>query len=148
MDDISFMQQALQLAQHAESLGEVPVGAVLVQGGEVIGRGWNHPIAASDPSAHAEMVALRDAAAAQRTYRLPETTLYVTLEPCTMCVGAIIHARVKRLVFGAHEPRFGAVESAFKLLSPGMHNHAVEYTSGVLSEECAHLLRSFFARRR
>lgn len=146
--DIAFMQEALSLAQQAQALDEVPVGALVARGQQVIGRGWNRPIASCDPSAHAEMVALRDAAHNAGNYRLPGTTLYVTLEPCTMCVGALVHARVERLVFGAYEPRSGAVQSVFQLLEPGLHNHTVSVTKGVLADECAALLRDFFAKRR
>ena len=148
MDDQFFMREALGLARQAEQLGEVPVGAVLVVDDDIIGRGWNRPIASHDPTAHAEIVALRDAAQDRENYRLPGSTLYVTLEPCTMCVGAMIHARVSRLVYGASEPRSGAVDSVFDLLKPGAHNHTIDITSGVLAEDSADLLKAFFARRR
>lgn len=147
-DDIRWMQDALVLAHRAAAAGEVPVGAVLVRDGECLARGWNHPIAASDPTVHAEIHALRTAAEAERNYRLTGTTLYVTLEPCVMCVGAMVHARVARLVYGAVEPRTGAVESCFQLLQPGLHNHTISCQGGVLAEESADLLRTFFRSRR
>ncbi len=147
--DERWMRQALTLAQQGSAVGEVPVGAVLVRGDEVIGQGWNQPIISKDPTAHAEIVALRQAAQAQNNYRLPDTTLYVTLEPCTMCVGAMIHARVGRLVFGASEPRSGAVCSHFRLLdAEGIYNHRVVWEQGVLVEECSVMLTSFFKNRR
>lgn len=147
-EDIRWMQDALALAHRAAAAGEVPVGAVLVRHGECLARGWNHPIAASDPTVHAEIHALRAAAEAEQNYRLPGSTLYVTLEPCVMCVGAMVHARVGRLVYGATEPRTGAVESCFQLLQPGLHNHTVTCLGGVLAEESATLLRDFFRSRR
>ena len=146
--DMPFMQRALELARHAEAAGEVPVGAVVVQDGEVIGEGWNQPIRAHDPSAHAEMVAMRAAAAHLRNYRLPGTTLYVTLEPCAMCAGAIVQARVARVVFGATDPKAGAAGSVFQLLDSTALNHRTEITSGVLGEECGWLLKDFFRSRR
>lgn len=139
---------ALALARRAEQAGEVPVGALLVRDGLVIGEGWNRPIGSHDPSAHAEMVALREAAASVGNYRLPNTTLYVTLEPCAMCAGAIIHARVGRLVFGASDPRAGAVHSLYDLISQPRLNHRVEWRGGVLDTECGDLLRHFFRQRR
>lgn len=143
------MSQALVLARHAGEQGEVPVGAVLVRDGEVIGRGWNQPILRHDPTAHAEIMALRDAGAGQQNYRLPGSTLYVTLEPCPMCAGAIVHARVARVVFGASDPRSGAAGSVFDLLpSDQRFNHRTEVTGAVMAEECAELLRSFFRARR
>ncbi len=148
MNDEDYMLQALQLAQQAELASEVPVGALVVLAGAVIGQGWNQPIGQCDPTAHAEIVALRQAAQLIDNYRLPGTTLYVTLEPCVMCIGALVHARVERLVFGAHEPRSGAVCSAFTLLEPHAHNHSVEVVEGVLAEQCASVMRGFFARRR
>lgn len=146
--DQIWMRRAMALADVAAAAGEVPVGAVLVRNQEVIGEGWNHPITQHDPSAHAEMVALRSAATHESNYRLPHTTLYVTLEPCAMCAGAIIHARVQRLVFGAWDARAGAVRSVYDLISNPRLNHAVEWTGGVLDEPCAELLRSFFRARR
>lgn len=139
---------ALALARRAEQAGEVPVGALLVRDGLVIGEGWNRPIGSHDPSAHAEMVALREAAAGVGNYRLPNTTLYVTLEPCAMCAGAIIHARIGRLVFGASDPRAGAVHSLYDLISQPRLNHRVEWRGGVLDTECGDLLRHFFRQRR
>jgi len=146
--DHIFMQAALALAEQAAQAGEVPVGAVVVQNGEIIGRGWNRPISTNDPTAHAEIVALRDAAHNCSNYRLPETTLYVTIEPCTMCVGAMIHARVQRVVFGAPEPKAGALISQLQLAEETHWNHRLEVASGVCSEEAADLMRSFFQLRR
>ncbi|WP_442909111.1 tRNA adenosine(34) deaminase TadA [Halopseudomonas sp.] len=146
--DIDFMRLALAEAQLAADLGEVPVGAVLVHQGQVIGRGFNQPISSNDPSAHAEMVALRQAALAQGNYRLPGTTLYVTLEPCTMCAGLLIHSRVSRLVFGASEPRAGAVVSRAQVLDQTWMNHRIEVEGGVLAEACGEVLRAFFKGRR
>lgn len=147
--DEDWMRQALVLAQQAAALGEVPVGAVLVSAqGELLGQGANQPIAAHDPTAHAEIVALRAAAAAQQNYRLPGSTLYVTIEPCTMCVGAMIHARVARVVFGAPEPRFGALISQRRLLDEGVFNHVMRYEGGVLAQACGDVMRAFFRQRR
>lgn len=143
-----WMRRALNLADRAANEGEVPVGAVLVCEGSVIGEGWNQVIGANDPTAHAEVVALRDAAAAAGNYRLPETTLYVTLEPCTMCAGALIHARVSRLVFGANEPRAGVVCSTCQLLDEPWYNHTVSWESGVLAQESSQRLSDFFKARR
>ncbi len=147
--DHSYMQQALDLARRAEAEGEVPVGALLVRAGELIGEGWNRPVGTHDPTAHAEISALRDAAGRVGNYRLPGSTLYVTLEPCPMCAGAIIHARVGRLVFGAADPKSGAAGSVFNLL-PSDHrfNHRVEVQGGLMSDACSDLLRSFFRSRR
>lgn len=146
--DIDFMRLALAEAAQAAELGEVPVGAVLVRDGQVIGRGFNRPISSNDPSAHAEMVALREAATAEANYRLPGTTLYVTLEPCTMCAGLLVHSRISRLVFGASEPRSGAVISRSQVLDQGWFNHSVEVEGGVLAEECGAMLTAFFKARR
>jgi tRNA(adenine34) deaminase len=146
--DIEFMRRALALAHHAEEAGEVPVGAVVVQSGEIIGEGWNQPIRAHDPSAHAEMVALRAAAARQHNYRLADSVLYVTLEPCAMCAGAIVHARVARVVFGATDPKAGAGGSVFNLLASDKLNHRAQIEGGVLAEECGDVLRRFFQARR
>jgi len=147
--DERFMREALALAALAEAAGEVPVGAVLVREGEVIGRGWNHPIGGCDPTAHAEIAALRDAAARVGNYRLPGSTLYVTLEPCPMCAGAVVHARVARVVFGAIDPRGGAAGSVFDLLpSDARFNHRVACEGGVLAAECGERLRAFFRARR
>lgn len=142
------MGEALVCAQRAADLGEVPVGAVLVRNGELIASGFNRPIRDSDPSAHAEMVTLRAAAQKLGNYRLPGTTLYVTLEPCAMCAGAIIHARVQRLVFGAWDAKAGAVRSVYDLIAHPRLNHAVEWTAGVREDECALQLREFFRARR
>jgi tRNA(adenine34) deaminase len=147
--DHRWMLHALDLARHAEaSEGEVPVGAVLVQGDRIIGEGWNRNIAASDPTAHAEVLALRDAGRRLGNYRFPDAELYVTLEPCAMCAGAIVHARVARVVFGAHDPKTGAAGSVFDLLQHERHNHRVEVRAGVLAEEAGGLLRGFFRARR
>lgn len=142
------MRRCLDLAEQAASIGEVPVGAVLVRDGEILGQGFNQPISSNDPSAHAEIVALRDAAGRAANYRLPETTLYVTVEPCTMCAGALVQARVKRLVFGAPEPRSGAVSSHKQVLDGGHLNHQVAYEGGCLADECAQLIKEFFRSRR
>ncbi|RMG34824.1 MAG: tRNA adenosine(34) deaminase TadA [Gammaproteobacteria bacterium] len=148
-DDRRWMQRALELAQRAWEDGEVPVGAVLVRHGEVIGEGWNRPIGANDPTAHAEIQALRVAGRIMGNYRLPGTTLYVTLEPCPMCAGAIVHARVERVVFGATDPRTGAAGSVFDLLpSDRRFNHRTACEGGLLADEAARLLRDFFRERR
>jgi tRNA(adenine34) deaminase len=146
--DHAFMQRALALARHAASLGEVPVGAVLVHQGSIIGEGWNAPVAAHDPCAHAEIQALRAAALRLRNYRLPETTLYVTLEPCAMCAGALLWARVARVVWGAADPKSGANGSVVDLFAEARLNHHASAAGGVLAEESAALLRAFFAQRR
>jgi tRNA(adenine34) deaminase len=147
--DISFMEHALERARRAEAEGEVPVGAVLVRDNEIIGEGWNRPITANDPTAHAEVQALRDAGEREGNYRLPGTTLYVTLEPCPMCASALIHARVERVVFGAYDPKGGAAGSVFRLLpSDERFNHRLECEGGVLEEACGDLLRNFFRVRR
>ena len=144
------MAQALELAKEAASCGEVPVGAVVVDLAEnaLLGRGRNRVIEDCDPTAHAEIVALRAAGAARGNYRLPGATLYVTVEPCTMCAGALVHARIERLVFGAPEPRAGAVESRARVLDNPAHNHRVAVNGGVMATECAALLRAFFEERR
>lgn len=146
--DADWMRQALARAQRAESEGEVPVGAVVVRDGELLGEGWNRPVALKDPTAHAEILALRMAAQKAGDYRLGGSTLYVTLEPCPMCAAAIAHARVARLVFGAWDPRQGAAGSVFNLVAAREMNHRVDAFGGVLSEECGELLRRFFAGRR
>ena len=147
--DEHFMQHALMLAERAETQGEVPVGAVLVKQGRVVGEGWNQPIGGLDPTAHAEIVALRDAAAREGNYRLPGSTLYVTLEPCPMCAGAIVHARVERVVYAAPDPKGGAAGSVFDLLpTDGRFNHRVEVEGGLMQECSARLLRDFFRRKR
>lgn len=143
------MQLAIAQARIAEKHGEVPVGALLVQDDEVVGIGWNQPIGKHDATAHAEIMALRDAGSRRRNYRLPGTTLYVTLEPCPMCAGAIVHARVERVVYGASDPRTGAAGSVFDLLpSDSRFNHRTFAEGGVLADECAALLRDFFRARR
>jgi len=147
--DVDFMRRAMELAQRAEKAGEVPVGALVVVNGQVIGEGWNQPIGSHDPTAHAEIVALRAAANAQGNYRLPGSTLYVTLEPCPMCAGAIVHARVDRVVFATVDPRSGAAGSTFDLLpSDERFNHYTRCEGGVLAEESAAMLRGFFRARR
>ncbi len=149
INDLEWMRQALAQAQIAAERDEVPVGAVLVDSaGELIAAGHNQPISANDPSAHAEIVVLRAAAQKLGNYRLPDTTLYVTLEPCTMCVGAMVHARVGRLVYGAVEPKTGAIESAQQLFETGRFNHQPELQTGVLANECSALLSQFFANKR
>jgi len=149
VSDAAWMQQALAQAQIAAERDEVPVGAVLVDSaGELIAAGHNQPITACDPSAHAEIVVLRAAAQQLGNYRLPDTTLYVTLEPCTMCVGALVHARVGRLVYGAAEPKTGAIESAQRLFETGKFNHQPELEAGVLAAECSALLTQFFENKR
>ena len=146
--DLQWMDHALALAKKAEALGEVPVGAVVVLDGVIIGEGWNQPISSCDPTAHAEVMALRDAALRQQNYRLPEATLYITLEPCTMCAGAIVHSRVKRVVFAATEPKAGAVISNGSVFDRPEMNHRVEYTGGVQEAESAAVLQAFFKSRR
>jgi len=148
MPDQEFMRQALEQAQHAWDLGEVPVGAVVVKDGVVIARGYNQPIGQHDPSAHAEIVALRAAAAALGNYRLPGCELYVTLEPCLMCSGAMMHARLARVVYGAADPKTGVCGSVLDLFEHQQLNHHTSVTRGVLAEECSALLKSFFAARR
>ena len=146
--DEYWMDRALALADRARVAGEVPVGAVVVLNGEIIGEGCNAPVGSSDPTAHAEIVALRAAATARDNYRLPGATLYVTIEPCTMCAGALVHARIARLVYGAPEPRAGAVESAARVLeTPGL-NHRVEVRAGVRAEAASRLVTDFFRARR
>ncbi len=147
-DDDRFMRRALELAREAEAVGEVPVGAVLVRDGEVVAEGFNRPISTRDPTAHAEMVALRAAAARLDNYRLPGTTLYVTLEPCAMCAGAMVHARVERLVYAATDPKAGAAGSVFDVVRSPALNHRLEVVPGVLAAECGTLLRQFFVARR
>lgn len=147
-EDLVWMRRALDLAQRAREDGEVPVGAVLVRDGACLGEGWNRPIGSNDPTAHAEIGALRDAARRAGNYRLPGTTLYVTLEPCVMCAGAIIHARVARVVYGAHDPKGGAAGSVFEILGTARLNHQVICEGGVLGAECGGMLRDFFVARR
>jgi tRNA(adenine34) deaminase len=142
------MARALELARMAESAGEVPVGAVVVKDGAIVGEGWNRPISTNDPTAHAEIVALRAAAQTLGTYRLLDTTLYVTLEPCAMCAGAMVHARVKRLVYAANDPRAGAAGSVFNIVQHPALNHRLECEAGVMAQECGAMLRAFFVVRR
>lgn len=146
--DVSWMQKALAQAREAEAAGEVPVGAVLVCNNELVSQAWNRPISTSDPCAHAEILAIRAAAARLNNYRLPECTLYVTLEPCTMCAGAIIQARLQRVVYGATDPKTGAAGSVFEILGTRKLNHYVEVEGGVLANECGSLLSDFFKQRR
>jgi tRNA(adenine34) deaminase len=143
-----FMRAALELAAQAAQRGEVPVGAVVVKDGAIIGRGFNRPIASADPTAHAEIVALREAAAALGNYRLPGCELYVTLEPCAMCVGAMVHARVTRIVYGASDPKTGACGSIVDLPGLATFNHHGRFEGGLLAEECSGVLKRFFAERR
>lgn len=148
MSDDDFMRAALALAEQARGAGEVPVGAVVVRDGAVIGSGFNSPISRQDPSAHAEILALRAAAAAAGNYRLSGCTLYVTLEPCVMCAGTILHARITRLVYGAPDPKTGAVGSVLDLFADDRLNHHTEVEDGILAEECGRMLQSFFQERR
>lgn len=147
LDDV-FMQEALALARSAAAADETPVGAVVVVGGDIIGRGSNSPVSLSDPSAHAEILALRDAAARVNNYRLVNATLYVTLEPCVMCAGALVHARIRRLVFGARDLRFGGVRSKFRLADSDLLNHRIEVVEGIMAADCVALLKEFFESRR
>ena len=146
--DDDWMARALTLAAEAEARGEVPVGAVVVCDGAIVGRGGNAPIAGNDPTAHAEIAALREAAATLGNYRLPGCTLYVTLEPCAMCAGAIVHARIARVIFGARDPKTGAAGSVFDILQHEKHNHRVQVREGVLGEAAGALLKGFFRARR
>ena len=142
------MAEAVRLARRGEAAGEVPVGAVVVLNGEIAGRGWNAPIARTDPTAHAEILAMREAAAAVGNYRLEGASLYATLEPCVMCAGALVNARIAQLVFGARDLRFGGVRSKFRVADSDLLNHRVEVIEGVLAVECVELLRGFFEQRR
>jgi tRNA(adenine34) deaminase len=146
--DETFMRRAIELAREAEAAGEVPVGAVIVHDGQILAEGFNRPISTHDPTAHAEMVTLRAAAARIDNYRLTGTTLYVTLEPCAMCAGAMVHARVTRLVYAATDPRAGAAGSVFNVVQNSALNHRLEVVPGVLADECGSLLRDFFVARR
>lgn len=148
MNDEFFMREALSLARSAECLGEVPVGAVVVREGVIVGRGFNSPIGESDPTAHAEIAALRDAARNLANYRLPGCELFVTLEPCAMCAGAILHSRIARVVYGARDPKTGVHGSVVDLFAVDRLNHHTEVVGGILAEECSQLLSSFFAMRR
>jgi tRNA(adenine34) deaminase len=146
--DESWMKKALELAETAQGQGEVPVGALIVKDNEIIGRGCNQNIGTHDATAHAEICAIRDAGKVMKNYRLPGTTMYVTLEPCCMCVGAIIHARIDRLVFGASDPKTGAVSGQFELLSDVAHNHVTRVSGGCLQQESSEMLKAFFRERR
>jgi len=146
--DVFWMQHALSLAEKAEKQGEVPVGAVLVEGTEMVAEGWNQTIQTNDPTAHAEVVAMRNAGHLRENYRLPGLTLYVTLEPCPMCAGAMVHARVERLVVGAPDPRTGAAGTVFDLTQNKLLNHRLIVEFGVLEENCSNLLKSFFRKKR
>jgi tRNA(adenine34) deaminase len=146
--DTAWMRLAIEQAHQAESLGEVPVGAVLVIDGALIAAAFNAPISGCDPSAHAEIAVLRKAAELRKNYRLPFSTLYVTIEPCTMCMGAMIHSRVQRVVFGAREPRAGAVVSQLQLAGQSFYNHQIEVTEGVLADECGAMVSTFFRAKR
>ena len=146
--DESFMARALELARQSAADGEVPVGAVVVKDGTIVGSGNNHPISAADPTAHAEIEALREAGRTLENYRLSDCTLYVTLEPCAMCAGAMVHARIERLVYGAPDPKSGAAGSVFDLVQSQQMNHRIVTSGGVLAEECGTLLRDFFRSRR
>ncbi|MBT6548235.1 MAG: tRNA adenosine(34) deaminase TadA [Gammaproteobacteria bacterium] len=146
--DTAWMRLAIEQAHQAESLGEVPVGAVLVIDGALVAAAFNAPISGCDPSAHAEIAVLRKAAELRKNYRLPFSTLYVTIEPCTMCMGAMIHSRVQRVVFGAREPRAGAVVSQLQLAGQSFYNHQIEVTEGVLADECGALVSTFFRAKR
>lgn len=148
MTDADYMRHALELAGQAEAAGEVPIGAVVVKDGEIVGRGFNAPISRHDPSAHAEMMALRDAAQRLGNYRLVGCELFVTLEPCLMCAGAIMHARIARVVYGASDPKTGACGSIVDVFAERRLNHHAEVTGGVLAEECGAMLSNFFAMRR
>jgi tRNA(adenine34) deaminase len=142
------MQEALLEASKAEKLGEVPVGAVVVRDGQILGRGHNHPLGRGDPTAHAEIMALREAARLTGNYRLVGAQLFVTLEPCLMCAGACLHARIQSLVFGARDPKTGAVRSLFQILDDPRHNHRIEIIEGILADDCARKVQSFFQKRR
>jgi tRNA(adenine34) deaminase len=148
MSDAKYMSLAMELARDAWQAGEVPVGAIVVLEGEIVGRGFNQPISRHDPSAHAEIMALRDAGQRIGNYRLPECTLYVTLEPCVMCAGAMMHARIKRIVFGASDPKTGAAGGVVNLFRETRLNHHAQIEGGVLAEECGELISSFFKERR
>jgi len=148
LEDQQWMQHALKLAERSRDEGEVPVGAVIVKENQLIAEGWNQPIDKHDATAHAEIMAIRAAGKNLNNYRLPHTTLYVTLEPCTMCAGAMIHARVGRVVFGAPDPRTGTAGSAIDLFSQDYHNHQIEVLGGLMREECGQILKDFFKARR
>ena len=146
--DEFYMAKALQLAEQAGAAGEVPVGAIVVKDGEIVGEGFNQPISGCDPPAHAEIVAMRNAANNLSNYRLSDCDLYVTIEPCTMCVGAMVHGRIRRVLFGALEPRAGALQSQLQLMDQSHYNHSIEWQGGVLAQECGDLISLFFRRKR
>jgi tRNA(adenine34) deaminase len=146
--DNLFMMRALELAQFAADDGEVPVGAVIVHDGEIVGEGYNQPISSCDPTAHAEVVAMRQACVSLNNYRLTGCELYVTIEPCTMCVGAMVHARIKRVVFGALEPRAGALQSQLQLMDHGPYNHSIVWEGGLLEAQCSKMISTFFRQKR
>ena len=146
--DEGWMVEALLLARKAGEEEEVPIGAVIVRDGKIVGRGWNRNIGLNDPSAHAEIMAMRDAGNTLGNHRLPGCSLYVTLEPCPMCVGAMVHARLERVIYGAHDPKTGAAGGVFDLLSHPAHNHVIQVSGGCLAEECSALLKDFFKKRR
>jgi tRNA(adenine34) deaminase len=148
IDDGKWMGRALALAQRAQARGEVPVGAVLIQNSDLVGEGWNCPISTQDPTAHAEIIALRAASQRLGNYRLVGTTLYVSLEPCLMCIGAMIHARIERLIFGAYDPKSRGVSSVFSILRYSRINHHIDVMGGIRESECAEILYSFFRARR
>jgi tRNA(adenine34) deaminase len=147
-NDIHYMEQALELARYAEQQGEVPVGAIVVFQNEIIGKGWNQPITNSDPTAHAEIIAMRDAAKKMGNYRLIDCDLYVTLEPCAMCAGAMVHARIKRLIYGTPDPRSGAAGSVFNLTNSQQLNHRIIVEQSALTDFCRDILQAFFAKKR
>lgn len=143
-----FMHRALELAQRAEQVGEVPVGAVVVLEGRIVGEGWNQVISLADPSAHAEVMALRAAARELKNYRLPGCELFVTIEPCTMCFGALIHSRINKVIYGAREPRAGMLDSNSQLSAASFFNHSLQWQGGILEHECSQLISEFFRRKR
>ncbi len=145
---IYFMQQAYELAKQAEKHGEVPIAAVVVLDNKIIGQGYNRPINSCDPTAHAEMIALREAGLLVQNYRLTNATVYVTLEPCVMCAGAMVHARIKELIFGAYDPKTGAVTNAFELFNHPAMNHQIAWKGGIFEQPCSDLLKGFFQQRR
>ncbi|WP_416305352.1 tRNA adenosine(34) deaminase TadA [Neptunicella sp. SCSIO 80796] len=146
--DCHWMEYALELARKAAEQGEIPVGAVLIKDGQIVGEGWNQPIGQHDPSAHAEMLAIRQGGDRLKNYRMPDATLYVTLEPCSMCAGLLVHSRISRLVFGAEDPKTGSAGSIMNLLQHDKLNHQVEVTGGVMAAECGEILSAFFRQRR
>lgn len=148
MSDKKYMQRAFELAKEAQAHDEVPVGAVIVYQDQIIGEGWNQPISSNDPTAHAEIIALRDAAKKLNNYRLPDATMYVTLEPCAMCAGAIVHARLAKLVYAIDDPKTGAGGSVFNIMQTDELNHKVEIEEGIMEDECRSLIQNFFKEKR